>query len=201
MEAIDLEYEPSTLLLPVRPGRIRAFERWLSRFWERPVRLPVAYVEHITGFHGGVPGKKCFRTPSGSIRVLGRYFNFLEEKDLEPPLVPTWRSWGGRQDIRLDYRVAEYLDNEHWAIRLDQFELVPIAGLDTAGHDCRGMDEYDLLCLDYRAGDQPAVITWAFHESWEDRAVTETVADSFAAFLPMLYRCRNRITKEGIDSF
>src|SRR5262249_55805296 len=152
--------------------------KWLSRFWERRIRLPREYVEHMTLFHGGVPGKKCFRTPSGRIRVLGRFFNFLEEKELQEPFTPTWRSWGRPQDVRLDYRVLEYFDNEFWAIRRDQFHLVPIAGLDTAGHDCRGMDEYDLLCLDYdRQREDPksalSVVTWDFHASWEDRAVTE----------------------------
>jgi hypothetical protein len=201
MKAIDLEYEPGSLLPPARAGRIRAFERWLSRFWERPVRPPAAYFEHITAFHGGVPGKKCFRTPSGRVRVLGRFFNFLEEEELEPPVVPTWRPWGGRRGIRQDYRVAEYLDNEPWARRIDQLNLLPFAGLDTAGHYCRGMDEYDLLCLDHDAGDEPAVVTWDFHLSGEGRAVTEVVAASFAAFLPLLYRCRNRVTAEAIETF
>ena len=201
MDGTDLKYEPGSLLPPIRPGRIRAFEKWLSGFWERPLRLPASYLEHITTFHGGVPGKKCFKTASGRVRALGRFFNFSEPEDLSPPVVPTWRSWGGRQDIRLDYRLAGYLDNEHWAIRIDQFDLLPFAGLDTAGHDCRGMDDYDLLCLDYDAADEPAVVTWDFHGSWEGRAVTEAVAASFAEFLPLLYRCRNHITKEAIDTF
>jgi hypothetical protein len=201
VKTIDLEYEPNNLLGPARRARIRAFEKWLRGFWERPVRLPASYVEHITTFHGGVPGKKCFRTASGRVRVLGRFFNFLEEADIKPPILPTWRPWGMGQDIRLDYRVAEYLDNEHWAIRIDQFHLLPFAGLDTAGHDCRAMNEYDLLCFDYDAEDEPAVVTWDFHESWEDRAITEVVATSFAEFLPMLYRCKNRVTKEAINTF
>jgi hypothetical protein len=201
VDAIDLECEPGSLLHPARRGRLRAFETWLSRFWKRPVRLPAAYVEHLTAFHGGVPGKKCFRTASGRVRVLGRFFNFLEEEDLDPPLVPTWRSWGGRQDIRLDYRVAEYLDNEHWAIRIDQFSLLPFAGLDTAGHDCRAMDDYDLLCFDYDGGDEPPVVAWDFHGSWEGRAVTEAVATSFGEFLPLLYRGKNRVAKEAVETF
>src|SRR4051812_45345722 len=36
MEGIELEYEPGSLLGPPRPGHLRAFEAWLSRFWERP---------------------------------------------------------------------------------------------------------------------------------------------------------------------
>ena len=88
-----------------------------------------------------------------------------------------------------------------WAVRIDQFRLLPIAGLDTAGHDCRGMSEYDLLCLDYDAGREPTVVTWDFHASSEDRAVKETVAASFAKFLPKLYRCDNSITREAIDRF
>lgn len=201
MKGIDLEYDAGSLLPAPRSHCIRTFEKWLSRFWERPVRLPAGYVEHITAFHGGVPGKKFFRTAAGRVRVLSRFFNFLEKEDLDPPIIPTWRPWGGRQDIRLDYRVAEYLDNEHWAVRIDQFHLLPFAGLDTAGHDCRGMSEYDLLCFDFDASDDPTVVTWDFHESWEERAVTDAVAASFMEFLPLLHRCKNRITREEIETF
>ena len=98
-----------------------------------------------------------------------------------------------------DRHAAQRLDT--FSKRIDQFHLLPFAGLDTAGHDCRAMDEYDLLCLDYDAGDEPAVVAWDFHESREDRAVTEAVAASFAEFLPMLYRCRNRITEEAVETF
>jgi hypothetical protein len=198
---IDLEYEPASLLDPPPPERVREFERRLGRYWERRLRLPAAYVEHITTFHGGVPGKKCFQTPSGKVRVLGRFFNFLEPADLEPPLTRSWRSWSSGPDVRLDYRVKEFLNNEFWCLRLSGTRLLPIAGLDTAGHDCRGMDEINLLCLDYSRPGPPSVAAWQFDGSWEDHPVKETVAASFARFLPMLYREANRITTEEIEWF
>ena len=43
--------------------------------------------------------------------------------------------------------------------------VLPIAGLDYAGHDCRGMSEYDLLCLDYGARGEPAAVVWPFSDS------------------------------------
>src|SRR5262249_37298946 len=133
--------------------RLEDLNKWLCSFWEREVRLPAAYVEHIAEFHGGVPGKNCFATASRTTRVLCRFFNFLERSDLRPPFTQSWRSWSLGPDIRLDYRLRSYLDNEFWAFRLEErsqdLYLLPIAGLDTAGHDCREMEEYDLLCLNY----------------------------------------------------
>jgi hypothetical protein len=202
MSAIDLEYEPGSLLPPVTARQIRKFEKYLSEIWERHVRLPAAYVEHVKAFHGGVPGKKCFKTEGGQVRVVGRFANFLEEDDLESPSMPSWRPGG--QDIRLDYSLYDYSDNEMWDERLrggGEAALLPIAGLDTAGHDCRLMTEYDLLCLDYDTeGEEPSVVIFDFHESI-DVPVLEFVADSFEEFLLMLYRCKNRVTREKIDTF
>src|SRR5262249_54657205 len=146
--------------------RLFEFDKWLSFFWEREVQLPTAYKEHITAFHGGVPGKKCFATLSGEARVLCRFFNFLELSDLRPPFTKSWRSWSFGPDIRLNYRVRSYFDNEFWAFQLAErskgLKLLPIAGLATAGHDCREAEEYDLLCLDYGLPGEPPVVTWQF---------------------------------------
>jgi hypothetical protein len=40
-----------------------------------------------------------------------------------------------------------------------------IAGLDKAGSNCRAMDDYYLLCLDYDAGDESTVVAWIFYQS------------------------------------
>jgi hypothetical protein len=199
---VDLEYEPGSLLKPPHPDRIRKVEQWLTHFWERkePFRFPSAYVDLTMKFHGGVPGKKCFRTKSSRTRVIGRFFNFLEEEDLDPPTQRTWRQWSD-QDIRLDYQVYGYFNYEHWAIRHDQFRLVPIAGLDMAGHNCRVMDDYDLLCLDYESEDEPHVVAWDFEASLEDKCVKEFVARSFEEFLPLLYRCDVPAAIEEAKSF
>jgi hypothetical protein len=190
---------------PFPSERIAEFEMWLAPYWERKrIAIPPAYVEHITAFHGGVPGKRCFREPDGRIRVIGRLFNFLDKSDLSPPYTRSWRSWSLGPDVRLDYRLRDYLNNEYWCIRLGypEVNLLPIAGLDYAGHDCRGMDEFDLLCLHYGRKKEPAVVTWPFDSSWYDRPPDIVrVADSFAEFLPMLFRDENRITTEKIDTW
>lgn len=182
----DLEYDLATLLPPCPPERLPEFERWLCAYWETAVRLPEAYVDHILRFHGGCPGKACFRTEAGETRMVGRFLNFLEESDLSPPLTPTWRSWSGESDVRLDYRVRGFLDYEYWCLRLDRAgNVLPIAGLDTAGHNCRDMGEIDLLCLDYNAGGEPAVVAWEF-PGFEP---VNAVAPSFAAFMDLLFGC------------
>jgi hypothetical protein len=208
MAPVDLEYEAGSLLPAVGRQRVRQFARWLADYFERPIRLPAAYAEHLAAFHGGVPGKSCFATPAGRVRVVCRFFNLLRPEDLRPPLLPSWRSEAGYSaspDIRLDYSVYHYFDDEMWDGRLRESDspLVPIAGLDTAGHNCRVMAEYDLLCLRYDEDEEegePAVVLFDFHESVAE-AVTEFVAPSFAAFLPMLHRCRNRVTQEAVDKF
>ena len=203
---VDLEYEPGSLLPPFPRERIDEFEKWLAGYWERErIKLPAAYVRHITKFHGGVPGKKCFRDADGRVRVVGRFFNFLREEDLTEPYTKSWRSWSLGPDIRLDYRVEDFLDNEFWCARLGYpgCDLVPIAGLDYAGHDCRGMDEFDLLCLHYSQKAAPFVVTWPFDgSSYEEEPELVRVAESFADFLPMLYRDKkNRVATERIDRF
>jgi hypothetical protein len=61
------------------------------------------------------------------------------------------------------WRRNDRLDPFPWtSIRYDQFKLVPIAGLDMAGHNCRVMDDYDLLCFDYESDDEPSVVAWDF---------------------------------------
>jgi hypothetical protein len=199
---VNLEYEPDSLLKPPHPDRIRKVEQWLTHFWQRDAlfRFPPAYVEHILQFHGGVPGKKCFRTASKRTRVIGRFFNFLEEQDLDPPSQRSWRQWSD-QDIRLDYQVYCYFNYEHWAIRHDQFNVVPIAGLDMAGHNCRVMDDYDLLCFDYDGDGEPPVVAWDFESSWEKKCVKELVARSFEEFLPLLHRCNVSAALEEAKSF
>lgn len=194
----DLEYDPATLLPPCPPERLRKFEEWLSWYWGAETRLPAAYAEHLLRYHGGCPGKACFRTATGSTRMVGRFFNFLEEDDLSPPLTPTWRAWSAEPDVRLDYRVEGFLDYEFWCARLEAAgHVLPIAGLDTAGHNCRDMNEIDLLCLDYNAEGEPAVVTWGF-PGFEP---VVGVAASFAAFLGRLVRCRKGVVSGPAENW
>ena len=189
---VDLEYDPTSLLQPCPPERFQVFEQWLCGYWETEVRLPKAYTNHLQRYHGGCPGKACFRTPCGATRMVGRFFNFLKRGDVPPPLTPTWRQWSGEPDVRLDYRIEGFLDYEYWCLRLDGARnCLPIAGLDKAGHNCRDMDDMDLLCLDYNAGGEPAVVAWAFPGF--DPVVP--VAQSFEAFLDLLFHCPEGVVR------
>jgi len=149
MADVDLEYDPKSLLPKTTRKRIREFERQLSAYFERTIRLPTTYCEHVVAHHGGVPQKNCFKTPSKKVRVLCRFFNFLKAEDLKPPLIASWRTENGysaSEDVRIDYSVFRYFDEEMWdgRLRASELPLVPFAGLDTAGHNCRVMAEYDL---------------------------------------------------------
>jgi hypothetical protein len=195
---VDLEYEPASLLPPCPPERLRKFEQWLSWYWGTEVRLPEAYANHVLQFHGGCPGKACFQSPDGGTRMVGRFFNFLEEADLSPPLTPTWRQWSNEPDVRLDYRVEGFLDYEFWCLRLEPAgHCLPIAGLDTAGHNCRDMDEINLLCLDYSQGGEPTVVAWEF-PGFEPVA---PVAPSFEVFLDRLFRCPGGVVSGPADNW
>lgn len=104
----------------------------------------------------------------------------------------------------MDYSIHAFMDLEHWCIRLGSTgtNLLPIAGLDYAGHDCRGMEEFDLLCLHYADAPDPAVVTWPFDTSFYGREPEIIrVADTFAEFLPLLFRDENPITAEQIDTY
>ncbi len=190
MPTIDLDYEPDSLLPPINRDTVQECEKFLSRHFERPIKFPEAYVEHVLQFHGGVPGVRCFTTPSGERRALCRFMNFIRREDLSPPMLPTWRE-SPPHDIRLDYSHYTMNDCDPWCGRLYESGgmLVPIAAIDTAGHDARVMMEFDLLCFDFQHGPEPPVFTWCFETSWSRPQDTKRVADSFAEFLTMLHRC------------
>jgi len=200
---IDLQYIPNTLLKPAEPDRLRRLENWWSRYLERRVKLPAAYVEHHTQFHGGAPGKACFPTLAGETRRVGRFFHLLEKTDFPNRGIPSWRpSWGSEWDFLLDYQVRTYLKSEYWAMRLQEhdesFDLLPIAGLChpvTAGspleaHSLDEEDDYDLLCLDYFGRKaEPLVVIWKFATMWSEPPVLQPVAGCFAEFLELLDHC------------
>jgi hypothetical protein len=95
--------------------------------------------------------------------------------------------------VRLDYRVKGFLDYEFWCFLLEEAgHVLPIAGLDTGGHNCRDMDKIDLLCLDYNGGGEPTVIaggTGPLHCTSLAGAVPSRCCEG--------YRRQHRSTKRG----
>ncbi len=194
---IDLEYAADSLLNPCETQRFQDLEAYLSNYYERDIVLPESYTGHVGRFHGGVPGKGCFDTAKGT-RSIGRMFNLLKSEDSLTPFIPSWRdSSDDPTDIRLDYSVYEYFENERWNGRLREVEdaLVPIAGLDHGGLNCRGMYEFDLLCLNFHGSGEPTVVVFNF----ERAEISTVVAPSFADFLSMLYRCSYALPDEEDD--
>lgn len=101
-------------------------------------------IASIVETYGGVPICQRFQTPMGA-RYVGRFLNFLHSSEVPPPYMPSWRVRDS--DVRLDYSVP-YLDVfiEQSNDRRDY--LIPIAGVDTAGINCRELSSINsLLCV------------------------------------------------------
>lgn len=116
-------------------------------------------------------------------------FKTLGDERLPKPPIPSWRP-GGASDIRLDYSINFLTDRFDYSDRLYESVgiLVPIAVIDTAGHNARKMSEMNLLCLDYQKPGEPSVVTWGFELSSYNPEEIVKVADSFGEFLTMLYK-------------
>jgi hypothetical protein len=78
-EDFDLEYDPSTLQGPLDVGRVSEFESYL-RDCDQPITFDKSYLAHLTRFHGGIPKKRCFRTPRGTQMAIERFLNFVDHK-------------------------------------------------------------------------------------------------------------------------
>ncbi|MCA9005391.1 MAG: SMI1/KNR4 family protein [Planctomycetaceae bacterium] len=188
---IDLNYDLKSFFPAVSLEEIHQFERKLSDYFEQSIQLPDEFIQQLLHFHGGIPGKQCFRSPTGEIRIICRFCNIfraLGDQRLSMPAIPSWRP-GGASDVRLDYSINYLFARFDYSGRLDESggNLVPIAAIDTAGHNAREMSEMNLLCLDFRKPEKPIVVTWDFELSWCNPRDTIKVADSFGQFLTMLY--------------
>jgi hypothetical protein len=160
-DAIDLDYDPSSFVGPFELQEAREFEKWwLTSGY--PFKLDGSYIQHLSQYHGGKPGKQCFRTQSGRERVLERFLNFV--KDYKKG------KWGVYH-----VEVMRCLIED----RLNEY-LLPFAVLFGG----------DMLCFDYTQGERPAVVVWMHEESADAGApVTEPVAPDFAQFLRLLHPC------------
>ena len=157
---IDLDYIPDSFAGPTDVASISTFCEWLHRIGNTKVYFDESYVQHMTQFNGGIPGKSCFKTNNGRERMITRFLNFAER----------------------DHPLIEYSVESTWSMlsgsRLGQ-HLMPFAEL-FAG---------DMLCFEYKAQSQrPRVVIWLHEESSDESGpVTELVAECFDAFLGMLY--------------
>jgi hypothetical protein len=198
MSKIEIEYVANSLVGNFKISRLQEYTESFANCYEyeKEIKFPKAYIDHVKTYHGGIPKQKCFKTESGKIRFIGRFLNFLREEDIEDEFKPSWRP--GSIDIRLDYSIWEHGHNsgKNWE-RIDN--LIPFAGIDTVGHDCKGMSEMDLLCFYYNNNEdsqEPEIVTWSYHKSSENHIVTEFVAKSFDELLEMLFICPNDLAVE-----
>ncbi|QDT41613.1 hypothetical protein Pan241w_16760 [Gimesia alba] len=189
---INLEYNLESLLPAVSLEDIHQFEIKTSNYFEQKIKLPDELIQQFLHYHGGIPGKQCFQSLDGKIRMICRFCNIfkpLGDERLPQPPIPSWRP-GGASDVRLDYTIGFLLARFDYSDRLYESGglLVPIAVIDTAGHNAREMSEMNLLCLDYRKPGEPSVVTWSFEMSWHDPEEIVKVADSFGEFLTRLFK-------------
>ena len=135
-----------------------------EKYWR--VKLPLSYRQFLQTYNGGVPVERSF-LHKGHAYAIDRFLSILSD-------YKTNRL--GCYDIGVVLTQVEdrLSDNED----LVGAEKLPIAAL-FAG---------DLLCLDFKKHPQnPSVCIWFHEESGESDPVTEKVADSFDAFVNMLY--------------
>ena len=161
------------VLAPPASERLTRFDAWLTRYYERAIVLPDGWKRHVLRWHGGAPlaDHRCFVEPGGRIRAICRMLNIhtLDEK-----LVP---------EVAIDYSIDAMLDGSPHANRLldGERKLVPFAALDHAGHDPRGMTEFDLLCFDVTDDGNMPIVSWSF-----ESGRTIRVADDWDALENMI---------------
>lgn len=101
-------------------------------------------IDSIVETYGGVPVCQRFQAPTGA-RHIGRFLNFLHSSEVPLPHLPSWRV--GNSDARLDYSVP-YLDVMLEQSKDRQEHIIPIAGVDTCGINCRELPSINsLLCV------------------------------------------------------
>jgi hypothetical protein len=136
---------------------------WFERSYR--VKLPAAYLETLLTSNGAELATNIFEY-GGNEFVLERFLCLLDN-----PRDDGIYGWYDLSSIltQLDARLVE---DEN----LVGMNLIPFAAIFGG----------DFVCLDYRESAVPRISLW-FHEESDDFApVTETIADSFEAFIEML---------------
>src|SRR5689334_23321952 len=143
-----IEYFEDGKLPPPPRERLERFDAWLSHYHDLDIVTPEAWKQHVLRAHGAALRVRCFRDPRGDVRAICRMLNLLTLD--EPGLgEPSWRN--RHSDVAHDFSIDNMFQCEPWSGRLSETpgrKLVPFAALDHAGHDPRGMMEFDLLCFD-----------------------------------------------------
>lgn len=135
-----------------------------EKYWR--VKLPSSYRQFLQTYNGGVPVERSF-LHKGHAYAIDRFLSVLSD-------YKTNRLGYYDIGVVLTQVGSRLTDNGD----LIGAEKLPIAAL-FAG---------DLLCLDFKKHPQnPSVCIWFHEESGESDPVTEKVADSFDAFVNMLY--------------
>src|SRR5262245_18257324 len=124
---IDLLYDPKSLDGPLDEQEIADLEQWLRASEYEKIQFDRSYIDHVSRFHGGVPGKRYFETSSGTKHGIQRFLNFLKP-DLNNPL-------------------SQYSVEGTWSLLSDRMgkHLMPFAELYFG----------DMLCFDYEPEGRP----------------------------------------------
>lgn len=125
------------------------------------MRFDPDWVAHLALYNGGKPGKRNFDL-GDNVKTLTRFLCIV-------PNFAGDREGHGAFDVRaVRIRIEDRLHDR----------LVPFAALYPG----------DYLCFDYAGPGRPRVVLWDHEKSRPGQPHTEPVADSFTAFLQMLYR-------------
>ena len=130
------------------------------------IHLPDSYRQFLKTYNGGEPVESSFIYEKHQY-AIDRFLSVLSDYKTNEL---------GDYDIDVVWtQVEDRLTDDEDLVGV---EKLPIAAL-TFG---------DLICLDFKKNPQnPSVCIWFHEESEEMEPVTETIADSFDAFVNMLY--------------
>jgi len=152
----DLEYHPNSFAGPFSKKEAKGFESWLQRCQAKEIKFDPDYLEHLPRFHGGAPGRRYFKTAKGTGHVITRFLNFLPDEN--------------------DSTLAQYNVSGTWGLIEDRLGELHVPFAELFGGD--------MLCFDFRAI-PPQIVVWDHERSTEGNPYTESVAESFAAFLKL----------------
>lgn len=154
-----IPYEPGTFAGEFSHDEMKEFETYIAR--QAPAfQFDLAYVEHISTYHGGVPVNKFLTTLVGKEQRIDRFLNF--------------RDTSADQNQKLN----AYNANVVWSNIEDRLSLYLVPFVDLSGGN--------KLCFDISDPTNHRVVCW-FHELSEgDLPYTEVVSDSFVDFLKLL---------------